>query len=96
MESMLNRLLEWMPILVIIGGALAGLARWILKLKSDIRDAHVKLHSVTERVNDIEARQLRFEDKIDLALTEVHRRIDDCKNSILENIKIVLQAVSKN
>lgn len=95
MDAMLNKLLEWLPLLVIIGGALSAFAKWIVSLKKKIDDAQAQIKIMRKQVADIESRQLRFEDKIDIALLEVNRRIDDCKTSILDNLKVVLQAVSK-
>ena len=95
MEGILHRLVEWMPILAVTGAAIGRLWIWITHLKTDVKDAHDKIHIIHTRLAEIEARQIRFEDKIDIALLEINRRIDDCKKSVLENIQIVLQAVTK-
>ena len=95
MDVILHKLLEWLPILAIVGTALSALARWVSNLKKQIVDAHSKISILNNRLNEIESRQGRFEDKIDQSLLEVNRRIDDCKNSILDNIQIVLRAITK-
>lgn len=84
-SSFFTKILEYMPFLALLG----GLGRWIFQLKTQVESAH-------RRLDDLEDRQTRFEDKIDAALLEINRRIDDCKDSILKSVNTVLQAVSKN
>lgn len=84
-SSIVNKIATWVP----IGAALAGIGRWIFQLKGDIREAH-------DRIDELEARHIRMEDKIDFNMKEINRRIDDCKNSVLASVNAIFQVLSKN
>lgn len=84
-SSWVNKIVTWIPIL----GALYGLFRWIFSLKQDIKDAH-------DRIDELEKRHEKLEDRIDVNMKAIHERIDDCKDSILKSLQSVLQAISKN
>lgn len=94
MDAILNRLLEWMPVLAVIGTAIITFGKWIFNLQRKVESAQADVEDLQNRLELMEARQEKFENKIDQTLLEVNRRIDDCKNSILENLKVVLKAVS--
>lgn len=83
--SWVNKIITWLPIL----GALYGMLRWIFALKQDIKNAH-------DRIDELEERHEKLEDRIDANMKAIHARIDDCKNSILATLQSVLQAISKN
>ena len=84
-SSLLTRILDWLPILALIG----GMMKWIFQLKDEIKHAHTRL-------NNMEERQKRFEDKNDHNMSEINRRIDDCRDAILKSVNAVYQAINKN
>lgn len=81
----LSKAVEWLSIL----GIFIGLAKWIFQLKADVNDAH-------KRIEILESRHNRVEDKIDSNMQEINRRIDDCKNVILASVNNLMQVLNKN
>lgn len=83
-SNLLSHILELMPILAVIG----GMIRWIFQLKDEVKNAHARLDGMEDRQN-------RFEDKNDHNMVEINRRIDDCKDSILKSINAIYNAINK-
>lgn len=62
-----------------IGGAIVGVSVWGGGINS-------RLKSTEKKTTEIEKRQLRIEDKLDIMQSQTNQLIHDCKNSIINLI----------
>jgi predicted RNase H-like nuclease (RuvC/YqgF family) len=91
-NAMINRLIDLLPILAILG----GFTKWILNLKTEVRDNKKDIKNLQEQIKDMDSKHLRLDERLEKHLTDMNHRIDNCKNAILENLKLVLNALNKH
>jgi hypothetical protein len=95
LEIIMQKAIELMPLFVSFG----AIATWVFKMKENIRILKITVKDLNERINTIEKRHGRFEDKLEEYMKDTTQRIDNCRESILSsvnnNMHILLKALTK-